>query len=961
MRPSQKSSAAGHWFLEKSVLTREGTSFPYLVIDPASTQPRSLPLSFSFISQPEVHYYLSSEPGGRVTMEDVLVAVINCDLNLDVPENVNEPRIAFLRGHAEILHYPDNRVLGKTNLEKEPSHNVHLRAEIPANLCDSLSHAFQGNDSSLHVRLKVSFYVESIGDVKSMEIVQPFSKLMQLSEVEVKEFYYVFNPETHSFDNAPTTQRFTPDKTRLKEDRGVMVRGNKIGSNIQLMHPVANFSLASVAHSPTVNLTNASLIKLDNVLLQSIKPGLPLVEQIDKLWFKDTQKKHTYWALPSLRLKLPLPDESSANSPFRFIFHKLGLGKDGKPVLEGEILLTIEIHASDSVKQEIKREDTKAKILQVQPSNYKVTLSVPFINENGEVKKSLIDTQEINREGDDIKTTFRLTNEWVKLCYGALSLAGELQGEDVEILVTYEFEGMGKKPLVYTQLLLNAQVMKLSALPITKRAIRNQKTYFNSATRKLVMENGQEIVFNDKEKIPENSGNRRTLASNKLANLNVASLNLLPAVNVSKVDHITADKEYVKRSFLKTDKLVASIPCEQFGSFYLEEDHSGSRESVGCKEPYTLGEVRFRLFSELPGLANSFFRVYQSTQVPNRFLVVPRRYVVTRYEPGVEDAAFTPCLRLYSSIDAEDLDRSLCLLDGTLAPDIPDYEIGKLRHMLSRYSLHAPEIVYPGQTEHEEEFQWSVPGELSQSVESFSLGEFIRFSMSAGIEKTLILHALLEDQGLSGVIQFKMPDDTNFSAVLNVALSTIRGPFIHGALKSESKNGKMSYSNELSFPVVLTLLHEYSAEDHTMEAVERELAPKASHEIATSEGKNYIMEYKEKSTEEKLEETRVYLEDIECQVIFTTGIDFQDAGIDHLEIHYSLPGEEKRVLRLAPDDPVKEGFLLMPLTDFLRERKVEYQIHIKKSGTGDPEIRPLREVSLIEEGNIINITTSLLS
>lgn len=972
-----ESKVALNWYEKKEWMTGQGTGVPYLVIGSDETPTLGIPLLPLAEAPFKCSLFLKSSvfQGERLSHEQVEHGDLEINVELNLPEDTQLETVFFHNAQISLVNKVSDNVLATSRTRAGIAPQFHLAAHLDASASEQYLRMLEGIPSALHLMVRTTFYVPAVQRLKSIESTQPLSLVRQAAGFTTDELWA--NLTLNSYD--PLTKNFSrglaaiqSDPVRRRKSGGprqpvFAVKNNVVSSNHAALQPVNHLSAVNLVHSPAVGLNAVALNRIENLSLVIAVQNLPLVDDEKAKWFKDQADKNLFWAVPEFTLVKPPLNNDPLVSPFRFLFRTLGMDANGKPVLEGEILFTLRAVVPEPVKKEILNNNAQAKIRMIDTRSIAISMEIPFFNEQNELTTTSVVTEEFRWNQDTLVATFRLSNQWIRLAYGVLSVPVAQVEKRLKINLAYSFDGMGPKLPALNLMLLNQNIFKIAALPLITKKTKSKPSaarYFNVDTKTLVDENGRAIAFNDYKKPRSRAvtpllGNLSASTASRITQPAINKISLLPLANHNKINKLANENKYVRRTFLKREKVEAEFDCTKYGSFYQEQDNQGDIASIGCKEPYRLGEIRFSLYTLLNEIQEDDFKVYQSTQIPNRFLVVPKRYVVTRFEPQREQMAFEPCLRLYSTVDAEDLQRSRCILDATLAPDIDRFQLEDLHFRLSQFTSYTPYISFPGEIEHTETYSWGMPGSLVEDADTFSLGAFIRMVISAKIEGVLTIHSMLKSTGLSGKVTFTLPDGSTFNSDLLVSLESIRGPFVNGALLTEKTNSSLSLRNGLIHRLQLTEIHAYkNYEDKITIPVEKTLEPGEVFTLEIDSERIHVPQYVVESTPETLSEVRQYLEDIECQVLFVTNIDFAKEKLKTLRIRFGLTQADAHETTLDKDTTVSEQLLIMPLTNFFDQRQIEYRVTGERDD-GSSTQGDWRTASLAE-GNIINITTSIL-
>ena len=972
-----ESKVALNWYEKKEWLTGQGIQVPYLVMSSDDTSTLGIPLLPLAEAPFKCSFFLKSSvfKGQKLSHEQIEYGHLEIQVQLNLPEDAKLETVFFHSAQITLVNKLSNSILARSRTRAGTAPRFELAAHLDGSASEQYHRILDRMPSALHVVVRMTFYVPALQRLKSIESVQPLSQVFQVAgfstdELRANVTLNYYDPLTKSFSRGLAALQNDPLKRRRSGSARqpvFTVKSNVVSSNHAVLQPVNHLSAANLVHSPAVGLNAVALNRIENLSLAVAMQNLPLVDDEKSTWFKDNGDKSLFWVVPEFTLLKPPLNDDPLVSPFRFLFRTLGMDSNGKPVLEGEILFTMRAVVPETVKNEILRNNAHAKIRMIDTRSISINMLIPFINARNELVTTSIVTEEFRWNQDMLVATFRLSNEWIRLAYGVLSVPAAEAEKRLTISLAYSFDGMGPKLPALNLMLLNQNIFKIAALPLVTKKTKSRPTadrYFNVETKTLTDENGRTIAFADYKKprsrvVKPVLGNFSSLNAPTITQPAINKLSLLPLANQNKINKLANEQKYVRRTFLKRETIEADFDCTKYGSFYQERNNDGDIASIGCKEPYRLGEIRFSLYTLLTEIDDDDFRVYQSTQIPNRFLVVPMRYVITRYEPQREEMAFEPCLRLYSTVDAEDLQRSRCILDASLAPDIDRFQLEDLHFRLSQFTSYTPYISFPGEVEHTETYTWGIPGSLVEDVDSFSLGAFIRMVMSAKIEGVLTIHSMLKSTGLSGKVTFEFPDGSSYSSDLLISLESIRGPFINGALLTEKTDSSLSLQNGLMHRLQLTEIHAYkNYEDKITIPVEKTLGSGEVFTINIDTDRIHVPQYVVESTTEALSEVRQYMEDIECQVLFVTSIEFAKEKLKALHIQFGLTQAETYQTTLDKEKTVTEQLLIMPLSDFFDQRQVEYRVTAEHED-GSSKQGDWRTASLAE-GNIINITTSTL-
>ncbi len=152
-----------------------------------------------------------------------------------------------------------------------------------------------------------------------------------------------------------------------------------------------------------------------------------------------------------------------------------------------------------------------------------------------------------------------------------------------------------------------------------------------------------------------------------------------------------------------------------------------------------MGQLKLRLYEPLDvdlGIPDAPYLVYRSTQVPGRFLVLPKAYTVTRYEPSDWHGS-RPALYLYSNVDAVHPEKTSCILTGTSRPALTPADRRTLLDALSSKVHVSPVLEWPTDLAAEPQFSWALPGGPMQ-IASSAVRKLPKASSSAWARRSTI-------------------------------------------------------------------------------------------------------------------------------------------------------------------------------------------------------------------------------
>jgi hypothetical protein len=601
---------------------------------------------------------------------------------------------------------------------------------------------------------------------------------------------------------------------------------------------------------------------------------------------------------------------------------------------------------------------TGSQLVPVSISNQTWSLQLPFMD--GTIAKTTdISPSEILTSNNNlIILRFQLTNDWIRNCYGVLSIEN-FQPTQAKIRVYSTFPGLGSVQKKNLHLLAAASFLKLD---MVKRNTEPEKPAFDISSRTM-------IIGDTQLRYPDENKSRGPVTklnmANKVAMVSKASA---ASIMVAKPGHQLPDKivtgeQLVERSFGKEQTAPLFFSCSQFGQFYTEITATEGTKAIGCFEPYRIGEIRFRLYEELPALSTAFYKVHRSLQSPDHFLIQPAMYRITRFSASHAEMAFKACVHLYGVLDSENnFSKSQSVLDLSLEPDIPPHAFHLLRLELKKQCNKKPVIEFPGEVMETAIFEWSLP--TGTQVNTLNLGRVIQLTITVNIMEVLTLQAMLKNGILNGKAIYHMADKTSFIVNINPDTAHITGPWDTGCLDFVASATGTQVNNKTEKSVQLNKILVLDKDDIEIEniSMNASLMPGASLNIQPAQGAvKFIPEYTIEEKSAPLDESWVFIDDLGCQVIFSTDIDFAQRNITSVEVEASFVDGPVKIYsgQLTPSDPALEFNSVISLTKIAGSRMVSYRQRVV-SATATPDFSEWKQWSVKDQGSIINLTSEIL-
>jgi len=755
---------------------------------------------------------------------------------------------------------------------------------------------------------------------------------------------------------------------------------NRINSALVAVAPVspAHLPLASVATAGKFD-TNIRLNIIDDWAIHlstdQLLQDLPIVNDATQDFWVNRKNDKEWLAIPEFYVVAPALDQTFQDAPFSFVFSNLGMDVDGRPVLEGAVTLTIKQRLSESVCSAAAKLDPARAIRPVTLQTSGFNLAIPYINKEQAMATFVVAASEVSSSADATRLVFRLNNAAIRICYNSIGSDPSQSGYlPLQLMMDIGFSGytaVNQSKINWANIIHS----RISAIPIVRQgpSAATGNDYFNATANRLVRRNGQEMTYRDVATRPITPiVHAAALPVATKLNNPYNSVIIRPDVHLLQTSvHHLPDKQdpvmYKIQTFHRALALDLGFPCNTYGSFY-QEDNAGQYTAVGCRSAYKLGEPPQYLYSEIPELRDPMFSVYQSTLSPGQFLICPARYIIGRHSPTGDAATdHKPCILLYSTIDAVN-NTSTWMLDCTLMPDIDFARRIEMEEALKQFTPYTPVIHYVTEVPAKKaEAVVSVSGMTGTSLTAYPLGKGIRITIEAKIESILILLDMLKHSSLDGTFTFTLEDGSAFSVQLAPRLDRIAGLWESGHVEETQEAGAKAMLNIGENPLVLTKIRYYKTEGYDEQSLANTLSPGSTLAFPSPPEKitRWAAYYSEQNPAEiTLQQINRYIEDVKCQLIFITMMDFAANKIKDVQVSYRLKdGDTAFIAILDAANNNCEKLLLMPITNFMIQRIIEFKVSkvTLEDGSSHEATNDWIAQDLASEGNIINIQTNQIT
>jgi hypothetical protein len=694
---------------------------------------------------------------------------------------------------------------------------------------------------------------------------------------------------------------------------------------------------------------------------------LPVVDNPDSPLWLDRVQADEFWYAPQFTLVSPAANTTAANSPYCFSFVRAGHTSSGKPGLEGTIQFTLQQTISAAT-QEALNQNGNPPAKPVEILDLVVYFLLPFRDDNGKTRtERFIAT--LKPTGDSLVAEIQLTDNWVRLAYGALAIEG-YQTQPAQVVVSYCYRAYSVVKRAAVEL---RSVPKDGSIPIQKKKGKRSDAvprtpYFD--TQRLVYHHPQADIHYLTE-----PGDRLPLPIDEPIRPALLPLIIRPELTPLVIDELQLIPDqtliYSVQTYGVNQALPILYPCNQFGALY-EDRSSETAMIVGCQEAFELGQTRYRQYERMEDadLQNDVCTIYRSLQQVGLFLIVPRRYCITRFASDEGERAYRPIIYLYSVADSNTPNSSRCDFAMTLQPDVP---LHVEQDLLARLATRAasPILRYVTEIESDITYEWSIAeaGSFTITPQVVAAWDSFQVTLSTNLMGTLQVQAMLQRTGLSGLVKFRLPDDSLLQTNLRLDLNEIVGPFREGPLSVVREDSTVRLKNEIERIINITDLAVFEALNRVNTLpVDIQLAPDASHTVTLPTAINaqagllpvYALAPGDAAT---LAEIRSFIEDIRINVIFINLIDLDARGLSALRLEAQIQNIATLYpLELTSEIPTDEISVVLSLTEFLQHQILNIRVGKVVIENDDETVSwvSLPRWSLATAGHVISLTWEML-
>jgi len=718
-------------------------------------------------------------------------------------------------------------------------------------------------------------------------------------------------------------------------NRSTLVARPELGVSLALLLTADSTVLptaAALRGSDAVQVLDVGLFAADDVLVRDAVAGglasLPLVDDPAADHWPDAANPARLWYRPDLTLSLPAPTDDPATSPFLFLV------RSGSPTVDASGALGTGLLGTIRMRVRLRMPEALASMallagewLEAVPmGNLSVQLDVPFRTPGRpDVQRQRFAGTAVTHIDGSITSTFELLDNWVRLAYGSIAVPG-FQAEPSRLLVGYAY-----------------------------RAYRAHRSWVDDVPTDpdvpypRMLPDPLELVVPIKVPWP---GPEPDPLLVEIDRFQVPVWRRFRSWQTTLIEHTIVVEVPVD----------VSVPCRDHPTAYRTGVLADST-SVGCQDALRLGEATRAQFTELTTLGTDRMRVFRSLQQPNRVLVLPRAYRITRYGPAERDRAYRPVSMVYATLGDAPAEHRY-FLTATLQPDLSVHEWRELGAALSAAAPAgdppALELATDPTVGAELSYRWAIPPALETPVVR-QLWDTFQISVSARLADAVLLTTLIEHGGLAGDVTFALPDGTRLTSGLLLD-TRIVGPWGHGPIELGFAGGQLTLTNHCERTVdvraVTARTSPGAAPQRT--SLERTLTPRSSATLAWSGPTLDAWPVAdERDGPLSLQEIEVFVQDVSTVVRFVNQLDLATHGLRELTVEVRLLGRDHVDAVVVPGGSTASLSLTLPLTGYLAAHTLDLRLRLVRTD-GQVSTTAWRRWALATDGGVVAITAGWL-
>jgi hypothetical protein len=260
------------------------------------------------------------------------------------------------------------------------------------------------------------------------------------------------------------------------------------------------------------------------------------------------------------------------------------------------------------------------------------------------------------------------------------------------------------------------------------------------------------------------------------------------------------------------------------------------------------------------------------------------------------------------------------------------------------------------------EFEWSIPEQIRMETHCF--GRTIQATLSLDLMQVLSLENMLKNGLIAGTATYRFADNTEMSCTLRPDSMHMTGPWGIGPVNIDRTEDRLILSNQTEKKVLVRKLYRLDEQDHVLEErlVEQKIISGASLDLdAMDQGGRILADAEEEPAAGELDQSWVFMDDVDCQAIFSTSIDFEQHQISGIAVEARFRDGPDHLFQgeLVKAEPAITFDSFIPLNKITGDRVVEFRV---RTGRGELEgsFGNWLQWNIKEQGSIINLTSDLL-
>ncbi|GGL05509.1 hypothetical protein [Streptomyces flaveus] len=695
-------------------------------------------------------------------------------------------------------------------------------------------------------------------------------------------------------ERSPGARRRQADPTRL--ERQVKAAGLSaspaVGLGVQQADPAVVREALRLGGRPLPIGLGRAVVR---PLVQT-EPG-PVLDTPGNGSWPDQRDADVRWYVPELRV-VGAESGPPRTDDLQLRFHQAGLGPSGRSALTGELVVPLALGEPAAVR-DARAAAGGTTFRPVPLDGAEATVELPFTDtDTGQTGRRLL-TGTVTRAADDqLVVRVTLADQWTRLAYATLA-----RGEPITCRVAHLVVGWDAPDDRVEQpstLVLRSAVKLDQAAPGARVTLRS--------------DHGWRIA------VPQRA--------------ELAGIVVVPSL---KLVQLRPTPFRVRRTVPQVHAVDISMPCDRFPDRFVEELADGSTRSVGCTDAFGIGAVDQRLLAEVPELRRPGLRVFRQLAQPDRFVLVPDRYVLSRRPEQPHD----PAVILHAALDPDPADVRI-VFDAMLQPEVDEADLLRAGAGARRLCGGATPVLdwATSLVDGTPSFHWLGLPAGSAMVSLACHDGRIRVSADLRVPDWLVMRSLLERSGIQGALVVTLADRTSLRSDLVIDLRRIRGPWPDGPVDIAPTASGYRLRNRLAQPVLVHALHNETGEIAV--PVQRVVDALGEALVSGSADAPWLVAASEPigDAPATVEEARVVIEDVAAEILVILTTRLADGGRASIDVELTLPGTgETAAVTLTDKSPAAQVTFTLPLTGAVVPTVLRWRVRPQAGAAPDADWR----------------------